>query len=79
VKFFGPVEEAAGSRHALLEVPEGATVRDVVTAVRGAIPALRNWLEGARVRTAVNAEYADESRRVKGGDVIALIPPVGGG
>ncbi len=54
-------------------------MRDVVTAVRGAIPGLKELGEGARVRYAVNAEYADESRRVKAGDVVALIPPVGGG
>ncbi|HLG42594.1 MAG TPA: MoaD/ThiS family protein [Planctomycetota bacterium] len=79
MKFFGPVEEAAGTRHALLEIPDGATVRDAVAAVRGAIPGLKELGEGARVRYAVNAEYADETRRLKAGDVVALIPPVGGG
>jgi molybdopterin converting factor subunit 1 len=78
VRFFGPAQEAAGTRHALLELPDGATVRDAVAAVRQAIPGLRGF-EGAGLRFAVNAEYAEEDRYVRSGDVIALIPPVGGG
>lgn len=78
VRFFGPAQEAAGTQRALLEVPEGATVRDVVAAVRQGIPGLRN-LERTGLRFAVNAEYAGEERPLRSGDVVALIPPVGGG
>lgn len=78
MRFFGPAQEEAGTCHALLEVPEGATVRDVIAAVRRAIPGLRDF-ERTGMRYAVNAQYADEGRAVRSGDVVALIPPVGGG
>jgi molybdopterin converting factor small subunit len=78
VRFFGLVEETAGVHHAFVEVPEGAALGDVVSAVRRAVPSLSD-LEGLRVRFAVNAEYAEGGRKLSGGDVVSFIPPVGGG
>jgi molybdopterin converting factor subunit 1 len=52
------------------------------------IAALRRWLEANRpalkgqltkVRFAVGDDFVDESRALRAGDVVALIPPVSGG
>lgn len=74
VQLFGPLAEQAG--RARLEVSlSGATVRDVLDAVRKAEPGLR--LDA--VRYAVGTDYAELSAPVREGDVVSLIPPVGGG
>lgn len=78
LQFFGLVKEAAGVGHALLEIPEGATVADAVRAAHGAIEGLRKTQQ-ARVRFAINTEYASDGSLLKEGDVLSFIPPVGGG
>ncbi len=75
VQLFGPLAEQAGVPR--LEVtPNGSTVQDVVAAVAAARPALKI---DRSVRFAVNTDYAAPSAPVKEGDVVSLIPPVGGG
>jgi len=68
VQLFGPLAELAGKTR--LEV-EGATVREVVAAT-----GLK--LEPS-VRFALNTDYVGPDAAVKEGDVVSLIPPVGGG
>jgi len=75
VRLFGPLAEQAGAAQLEVVVP-GAMVSEVVEAVRKAAPALR--IDRA-VRVAVNTDYAEPSARVRDGDVVSLIPPVGGG
>jgi molybdopterin converting factor subunit 1 len=75
VRLFGPLAEQAGAAQLEVAAP-GATVGDVVEAVRKAAPSLR--IDRA-VRFAVNVDYADASAPVREGDVVSLIPPVGGG
>jgi molybdopterin converting factor small subunit len=70
VQLFGPLAEQAG--RARIEVTtSGGTVADVVAAL--GFPLDRS------VRFAVNTDYADPSAVVREGDVVSLIPPVGGG
>ena len=70
VQLFGPLAEQAG-RSKLEVSPAGATVRDVVAAT-----GLK--LEPS-VRFALNTDYVSPDAAVKEGDVVSLIPPVGGG
>ncbi|WP_206830986.1 molybdopterin converting factor subunit 1 [Alicyclobacillus fructus] len=77
IRLFANVKEIAGRDKLELDVPDHATVSDVVQALRDAYPQLREALQ--HVMVAVNLEFADPSRRVQEGDEIALIPPVGGG
>lgn len=75
VQLFGPLAEQAGK--ARLEVTvSGSTVGDILEAVRAAAPVLAI---DRSVRCAVNTDYADPSAPVREGDVVSLIPPVGGG
>ena len=75
VQLFGPLAEQAGAPRIQVTVG-GSTVQDVVRAAAAAAPALR--IDGS-VRFAVNTDYAELSAPVREGDVVSLIPPVGGG
>ena len=73
---FASYADALGGPSVDVAVPDGATVADVVTAVRG--------LAGARALppaplVAVNHAYASHDHVVRASDEIALIPPVAGG
>ena len=72
VQLFGPLAEQAGTARFEVTV-SGATVQDILAAVAARVKVDRS------VRFAVNAEYAEPSTPVKEGDVVSLIPPVGGG
>ncbi len=71
MRLFGYVAEKAGKRELTVDVKEPATVRNVLAAAGLELP--------KSVRAAVNTEYADVQSPVKAGDVVSLIPPVGGG
>jgi molybdopterin converting factor small subunit len=68
VQLFGPLAEQAGKTR--LEV-EGATVREVVAACGLKLD--------PSVRFALNTDYVGLDAALKEGDVVSLIPPVGGG
>ena len=75
VQLFGPLAEQAGVPR-IEVVVIGSTVKDVLAAVAVAAPALKF---DRTVRFAVNTDYAEASATVREGDVVSLIPPVGGG
>ena len=75
VRLFGPLAEQAGKSEVTVVVT-GKTVQDVVAALAVAAPSLA--LEKS-VRFAVNTDYVEPSAAVGEGDVVSLIPPVGGG
>ena len=75
VQLFGPLAELAG-RSKIDIVTSGTALADVLAAVSLAVPSLR--LDRS-VRYAVNTDYAEPSAVVREGDVVSLIPPVGGG
>ncbi|HXG62867.1 MAG TPA: MoaD/ThiS family protein [Planctomycetota bacterium] len=75
VRLFGPLAERAGLSQLEVSV-DGSTVADVAAAVARKLPGLR--LDRA-VRYAVNTDYAELDAPVREGDVVSLIPPVGGG
>jgi molybdopterin synthase catalytic subunit len=72
VRLFAVLRERAGSREVTLELPDGARVRDALSALGG-------LAEGLPLVMAVNREYAPEDQVLDAGDELALIPPVSGG
>ena len=63
-----------GSQAAAVELPEGATVAELLDRMGGAqMPALRG------IAVSVNAEYATPGRVLSHGDEVGLLPPVSGG
>lgn len=77
VLLFAAAADAAGAESLDLEIEAGSSAADVIDAVarrcRGDAEVLR------RSAVAVNEQYARRSTPVRGGDVVAIIPPVSGG
>jgi molybdopterin converting factor subunit 1 len=76
VRLFASYREAAGVGQLLLELPEGATVRDAIARVTKEHPLVA---EGRQLVIAKNREYVTPDAPLADGDEIALIPPVSGG
>jgi MoaE-MoaD fusion protein len=72
VRLFAMLRERAGAPELVLELPEGARVRD-------ALVELSELAAGLPLVMAVNREYAGEDDPLSAGDELALIPPVSGG
>ncbi len=72
VRLFAGLRERAGANELELELPEGARVRDALRQVQA-------LTAGVPVVMAVNHQYAAEDEPLRGGDELALIPPVSGG
>jgi molybdopterin converting factor subunit 1 len=77
VRLFASFREATGSGTLAWDAPAGATVADVVAALRAEYPRLGPASEKALL--AVNQEYVGADFRLHDGDELALIPPVSGG
>ncbi len=74
---FATLPDVLGGRSLLVDLPEGATVHDLLQHLANEHPALNKWLSVTRV--AVNQEYVDADALLHDGDEVALIPPVSGG
>ena len=77
VLFFAQLKEAVGSGGRSLQAPDGATVDDVVTAIR-------DWPEWSPVSAlplsyAVNEKLVGGNHRLSDGDTLALLTPISGG
>jgi MoaE-MoaD fusion protein len=70
VRLFAGLRERAGSSHVDVELPEGATVGDLLAALE---------LAPRSCVAAINREYADAGAPIAPGDEVALVPPVSGG
>jgi molybdopterin converting factor subunit 1 len=77
VLFFGMLKDLAGKSSDWLDLPEGASVRDVLTSYESRIPRLRESLPSLAL--AVNQQYSGPDTKLKPGDEVALLPPVSGG
>jgi molybdopterin converting factor small subunit len=88
VEMFGLPSEITELREAEVELDDGATLRDVVAALKSKIPAL----EGTAIRVGENQlvenykfnvngrfYYDDMDLRLRSGDRIALLVPISGG
>jgi len=72
VRLFAVLRERAGAPEVVLDLPDGASVGDALSELRG-------LADGLPLVMAVNREYADSAHRLHPGDELALIPPVSGG
>jgi molybdopterin synthase catalytic subunit len=70
VRLFAGLRERAGTDRVDVELPEDATVADLMAAME---------LAPRSCVVAINREYASESSVVHSGDEVALVPPVSGG
>ena len=77
VLFFGMLKDRMGKSSDLLELPEGASIRDLLAHYATEVPRLKESLPALAV--AVNQVYASPEAKLKAGDEVALLPPVSGG
>ena len=77
VLFFGMLKELAAKPADAVELPEGATVRDLLAHCERQMPRLKASLPSLAL--AVNQQYAGVDTILHGGDEVALLPPVSGG
>lgn len=74
--FFAAYRDVLGTAEAEIELPEGASVGDLVQVIRR-----RPGGDGipASPAVAVNREYSGPDRQLRDGDEVAFIPPIAGG
>jgi MoaE-MoaD fusion protein len=77
VLFFGILKDLAGSGSESLNLPEDATLDDVLIHLSKQIPGLEPLLPS--IAMSINQEYAPPESRLNPGDEIGLLPPVSGG
>jgi MoaE-MoaD fusion protein len=77
VLFFGVLKDLSGKSSDFIELPDGASVRDVLAQYEAQIPRLKESLPSLAL--AVNQQYAGTDTKLKAGDEVALLPPVSGG
>ncbi len=70
VRLFAGLRERAGAAHVDVELPDEATVADLLAAME---------LGPRSCVAAINREYAGPESRIAPGDEVALVPPVSGG
>jgi len=77
VLFFGMLKEMTGKAADSIELPEGASVRDLLAHYERQVPRLKDSFSSLAL--AVNQQYAGTETPLKAGDEVALLPPVSGG
>jgi len=77
VLFFGQLKDVVGAAEDRVELPEGASVEDLLAHYRKRFPRWEQFRPSLAV--AVNQEYAESGARLNGGDEVAFLPPVSGG
>lgn len=76
-RFFAAHRERIGAGSLDVELPDTATVGDLVERIAEQYPELRPLLGASRF--ALNREYAPPTSRLQNGDEVAFVPPVAGG
>ena len=77
VQFFSRLRELAGVGLTDFEVPEKATVADLLNVVYAGTPALRDWDKSILVASGL--DFVDRNYVINPSDQISVMPPVQGG
>jgi molybdopterin converting factor small subunit len=77
VLFFGVLKDIAERASEWLELPEGATVADLLCHYESQMPKLQALLPS--IALSVNQHYAGPGTVLGHNDEVALLPPVSGG
>jgi MoaE-MoaD fusion protein len=75
--FFGMLKDLAGKPGAVMELPDGGTVADLLAACEAGLPEIHGMI--ASLAVAVNQRYSSAETVLKNEDEVALLPPVSGG
>lgn len=77
VQFFSQLKEMAGTSEIALELPEGATVADLLARLYQRFPHLEKW--DATILIGAGVHFVDRDHRLHPNDEIAIMPPMQGG
>lgn len=77
VRFFGIVSDVAKKKDQSIEVPDGASVADVISAVASSNKGFAAVAK--QVRPVVNGETATRDHMLTDGDELVLMRAIGGG
>jgi len=77
VQLFSYLKELAGITDTTEQLPDGATVNDLLARLHGRFPKLAALQKSTLV--AVGVEYAGRDQVLRDGDEVSLFPPVQGG
>jgi molybdopterin converting factor small subunit len=76
-QFYAQLRDLVGSREIDVDLPEGATVHDLLEQVYAQQPKLR--LHDKSILIGAGVEFVDRNYRLKPGEEISVMPPVQGG
>jgi MoaE-MoaD fusion protein len=76
---FGVLKDWLGASAATVELPEGASVAELLDCLRTASAATPQAPDLRGIAVSVNAEYALGAQILREGDEVGLLPPVSGG
>jgi len=84
VRYFARYRSLVGKGEEEVELPEGATVMDLIEKIKEMHPVLKNEVfaeddDLADVNVSRNGRYVRFDEILKEGDVVAIFPPVSGG
>ena len=77
VQFYAQLRELMGIHELDLELPQGATVRELLEKVYAQKPALR--AHDKSILVGAGLEFVERNYNLKPGEEIAIMPPVQGG
>jgi molybdopterin synthase catalytic subunit len=77
VQFFSRLRDLAGTSRLDYELPEGATIADLLAQLFQRFPTMRAW--DAHLLLAVGLDYAPRDQVLRTGDSVSVMPPVQGG
>jgi molybdopterin converting factor subunit 1 len=77
VLFFGMLKEMVGKSADTIDLPEGASVADILRQYGSQSPRLQAMLPSLAL--AVNQQYASPATKLQSDDEVAMLPPVSGG
>jgi MoaE-MoaD fusion protein len=76
---FGVLKDWLGPNSTTIELPDGASVAELLERLRSELPARSPALSLQGIAVSVNAEYARAAHILRDGDEVGLLPPVSGG
>lgn len=77
VQFYAQLRELIGAHKLELELPQGATVRELLEKVYAQRPGLR--AHDKSILVGAGLEFVDRNYKLNPGEEIAIMPPVQGG
>ena len=77
VQFYAQLRDLAGASELQVDLPDKATVSDLLAKIYEQMPALRS--RDRSILIGAGVEFVDRNYKLKAGDEIAIMPPVQGG